>query len=232
MTKYIVANWKANKTEKETIDWFKEMTTFDFSTLKEIEIVTCLPYVFLPVAKEEIKNNQLPIKLGAQNVSHFEEGPYTGVVTAGMLKDLVNYVLVGHSERRKILGETDDLIFQKIVLSLKYNITPIICVSNLEQVEFLKKKLSNFSGKENIIFLYEPLKAIGSGQAEEIEVTVKVIQKMKKIIGELPFLYGGSVSGENVLSYLSDPQIDGVAVGGASLDPNSFLEILKNAAKI
>ena len=232
MPKYLVCNWKANKTEKETIEWFREVTVFDFSKLKDIEIIACLPFVFLAVAKSEIERNKLPIKLGAQNVSHFKEGPYTGVVTAGMLQGLVDYVMIGHSERRKLLGETDEMVKEKLTICLSHNLSPIICVSNLDQVNFLKKEFKNEKARENSIFLYEPIEAIGSGKAENPKETCDIIMTIKKIIGEIPVLYGGSVTPDNVSAYLTNSQIDGVAVGGASLDSASFLTILKNVAKI
>lgn len=232
MPKYIVANWKANKTEKETVEWFREITIFDFGKLKNFEIIACLPYVFLAIAKEEIKKNLLPIKLGAQNISHFPEGPYTGVVTAKMLQGLVNYSLIGHSERREILRETDDIVVQKTILALENNINPIICVSKIEQVKFWEEKTKNIQGKENGLFLYEPIEAIGTGKAQDLKETVKIITKIKEIIGDIPVLYGGSVNAENISGYLKNNQINGVAIGGASLDPFSFLKILNNASKI
>jgi len=226
MLKYIIANWKANKTEKETIEWFTEITTFDFNKLKDIEIIACLPFVFLAIAKEEIKKNMLPIKLGAQNVSHFKEGPYTGVVTAKMLQGLVDYVLIGHSERRELLKETDELVIQKTILALEYNIIPIICFSTIEQVKLWQKGVTDIKGKENPLFLYEPIEAIGSGKPEDpLEVKNKV-KEIKNIVGEMPVLYGGSATPNNINSYFNIENIDGVAVGGASLDPKSFLKIL------
>lgn len=230
--KYLVCNWKANKTEKETIKWFTEISAFDFKKLKGIEIIVCPSFAFLSVAKKEIVRNKLPIKLGAQNISRFEEGPYTGVVTARMLKDLVNYVLIGHSERRRLLGETDELIIEKTAIVLKNNLIPIICFSNLKQTELWSSGVKEVKNIENCLFLYEPIEAIGSGKPENPEKTEKMIKEIKKIVGELPVLYGGSVTSENINTYFKNENIDGVAVGGASLDPKSFLNILKNVAEI
>lgn len=230
--KYIVANWKANKTEEETVAWFREMTTFNFAKAKNLEIITCLPYVFLCFAQREIKQSQLPIKLGAQNVSHLEEGPYTGVITAGMLQSLVSYVMIGHSERRLLLKETDQMILEKLRLCLKHQLRPIICVSNINQVKYLKEEFKNEKTQEDSLFLYEPIEAIGSGKCEDPQETFSKIKEIKEIMGEMPVLYGGSVTAENILSYLIKEEIDGVAVGGASLDPQSFLKVLNNAAKI
>lgn len=232
MPKYLVANWKANKTEKETLEWFREITTFDFNKLKDIEVITCLPFVFLAIAKEEIKRNMLPIKLGAQNISRFEGGPYTGVVTAEMLKDLVLYVLIGHSERRKLLGETDQLVLQKTAIALKNNLNPIVCFSDIKQAGLWREGMRNEEKIENCLFLYEPLEAIGSGKPESPEEVERTVKDMKEILGELPVLYGGSVTPGDIKVYFKIKNIDGVAVGGASLNPKSFLNILTNVSKI
>lgn len=228
--KYILANWKANKTEAEAMNWLQNLlSNIDNLLFENNEIIICPPFTLLSNLKSYIIDCKLSFKLGAQDISQFEDGSYTGEVTGRMLQGLVDYVIIGHSERRKNFGETDEIVGKKVKIALKYNLIPIICVSELSQTEVLKKFLIDNS---NFVILYEPLFAIGSGQADTPEDSNSMAQKIKGILPASLILYGGSVTAENVGTFIVQPLISGVGVGKASLDSGVFLQILENASKV
>ena len=233
---FIIANWKSNKTIKETEEW---LHSFNNGFRKEkIELVgkkviIAPPFTALEHASYCSGNLNLALEFGAQDVSMFGEGAYTGEVSGRQIKELAGYVIVGHSERRKNFEESDELINQKIQQSLKHNLTPILCVSNLDQVKSSKLQVQSYSSKfkvnGRILVAYEPLSAIGSGNPDTPENADKMCQEVKSILGEIPTLYGGSVDKDNIKSFTNMLNIDGALVGKASLDPLEFLGIVKNA---
>lgn len=227
----ILANWKSNKTIKEAEEWVKEVSNFQFPIFNFIRVILCPPFISLPTLKRLILKYKLPVKLGSQDVSPFENGPYTGEISARMLKDLADYVIIGHSERRKYFGETDKMVVQKVKLAVKYGLIPVVCISNLKQVDYLTK--DEEVRTTSLLILYEPLFAIGSGQPDTPGNANKMAFKIKGVLGkETKVLYGGSINPKNVASFLSQPEVFGVGVGGASLDPQEFLKIIENALKI
>lgn len=218
---FIIANWKSNKTIKETEEWLhdfsEEFKRNPFSSENK-EVIVTPSFTLLEHANYCLSNLKVPIKFAAQNISPFSEGSYTGEVSAGQIKELADYVIVGHSERRNHFSENDEMVNKKIEQALKHELMPILCISDIAQI-------SNFQ----LIIAYEPLFAIGSGQADTPENADQMATRIKKVLGEIPVLYGGSVTGDNVKSFTSMPNIHGVLVGGASLNPLEFLEIVKNA---
>lgn len=232
--KTILANWKSNKTLEEGKKWLKQFNNLirkNSLNFDNFRIILFPPLTHLAILHLLVDKYNLALKLGAQNISPFEEGAYTGEVSARSVVNLVNYVLIGHSERRKYFAETDKMVAQKVKMAVKYGLIPVICISNLNQVNYLittdQLPITNF------FILYEPLFAIGSGQPDNPENANKFAQRIKKIVGKkTQVLYGGSVTEENVISFLSKPEISGVGVGGASLDPYQFYKIIKNAQKI
>ena len=219
----IVANWKANKTVEESLNWLKEFKK-RWRRRKNIEIVLCPPYTALSPLRSEIRNWKLGIRLGAQDISPFPSGAYTGEVSGEMLKELVDYVLIGHSERRKYFGETEEMVKRKIKRAKEFGIKPIVCVANFAQIP--KEK--------NLILMYEPPSAIskkGVYRPCDPEKVAQTLSLWRKKLNRLNprFLYGGSVNRENVSSFLAIREVSGVAVGHASLDPEEFFQILKNA---
>jgi triosephosphate isomerase len=223
-TLFIVANWKSNKTESESNSWLQGLKIKDLR-LTNKEIIICPSFTAFPILKSLIISHKSSIKLGAQNVSPFDEGAYTGEISAKQIKELAGYVIVGHSERRRNFGEDENMINQKIEQSLKHELIPILCVSDIKQVHNSKFMIHN----SNCIIAYEPLSAIGTGYPDTPENADSIALKIKKELGESPVLYGGSVTSKNVKDFTSMPNIDGVLVGGASLDPLEFLKIIKNA---
>ena len=222
---FIVGNWKSYKTKSEAIEWFTQFTNTSL-VLADTEnkiIILCPPFPLLATLEDliakSINNTNLNLKLGCQNVSSFEEGAYTGEVSAKLLSGFCKYVIIGHSERRTNFKETDDQLRRKVELTKRFNMTPIFCIQ----------------GKETIIpdgvdvVAYEPVSAIGTGKpddpidAEEVAGYVKEKYKVSVV------LYGGSVNENDVTSFTNQPHIDGVLVGGASRDAISFTKIIKNA---
>jgi len=230
MKKYIIANWKSNKTLAEVAFWLNNFPNNEESSraLLNLEIILAPPYPFLALAKEIIAERQLPIKLAVQDLSPFGSGAYTGEVSAFNLQNLnVEYAILGHSERRRFLAETSQLISDKVSEALSWQIKPILCLDQpyfTEQARFLKN-----SAIEQCLLAYEPASAIGSGQAENAVDLLKIHKELGVIYQQKTLIYGGSVNADNVGSYLK--VCDGVLLGGASLDLNNFVDLLYAASQ-
>lgn len=220
---YVVGNWKSNKTISEAVDWWKEFSTLwkkvpiQDHTLK---IILCPSFIHLSTLASLIELSRLPVQLGVQDVSAFGLGAYTGQVCAEMVKDLVQFSLVGHSERRKYCHEEDIELFNKSENAHTVGIQSIYCVQQAEV---------NIAPKSRIA-AYEPVAAIGTGNPETPEKANDVIAALKSSHSFLEaVLYGGSVTDKNVADYKRQPAIDGVLPGGASLEAKSFYSLLHNA---
>ena len=219
---FFIANWKSHKNVSETEDWLQEFTILNsqFSTNKEV--ILCPPFPLLSRCAEFIQRHHMSLSLGSQSVSSYPEGTYTGEVSARLLKDFVAYALVGHSERRRLFHETDKDIGEKIQLALSYQIKPVLLLSNMHTTVP--------QGIE--IVVYEPPSAISSDKGvhpenpEDVETAAGFL-KQKNSVSYV--LYGGSITPENVSVYTDLPSIDGVIVGGESLDPKSFASIIQHA---
>lgn len=225
--KYIVGNWKSNHNLATGVEFLTQLHELEASQprLKDIEqeIVICPPFPLLGQLNEENNRLGLDLKFGVQNLSSYPAGAYTGEVCTQNLADLgVQYVILGHSERRRYLEETSVQIGAKVTQALIAGLKPILCVDEpylQEQADTLDS--SQF---EQIIIAFEPLSAIGTGQSLSSESVAPVIEKIKKTYSaQTPVLYGGSVTGETVSSYLDI--CDGVLVGGASLTATSFRQL-------
>src|SRR5216684_1193747 len=245
-TKLIAANWKMYKTPDQTRDFFRDFLQ-QVSGHTRDEIVVCPPYVDLAAAIEAAKGSGVAI--GGQNVHWKEEGAFTGEISASMLLALgVTHVIVGHSERRQYFGETDDTVNLRLKAALQAGLTPICCVGEvLEEREagltddVLRRQCVRafhaISAKKatKLVVAYEPVWAIGTGKTATPELAAEahavIRNEAQKRYGEdeasrMRILYGGSVKPENVKSLMTQPEIDGVLVGGASLDPVSFGSIV------
>lgn len=221
---FIVANWKSHKTEQEAKDWFAALQSFDYSEagLDHKEIIVCPPLPLLYTLKSLIttQNTQnLPLRIGSQNISPFDDGAYTGEVSANMLKDAASYVIIGHSERRNYFAENDELLSQKVEQAVAQDITPIFCVQGKDTPV----------PKQASFIAYEPVFAIGSGTPDTPESAESVAAFFKEQAHTQQVIYGGSVKPENVNAFTQMPHIDGVLPGGASLDAASFYQIIVNA---
>jgi len=253
MRKLIIAgNWKLNYTEKEAV----ELVTALRNSLIEfnaVDVVVCPTFTALPVVHDVIQDSN--IALGAQNVYWEDSGAYTGEISAPLLKDIgVQYVIVGHSERRQYFGETDETVNKKIKAVLKHGLTPIACIGEIleeresnKTFEVIEKQCTGGFAEltaeeiQKIIIAYEPVWAIGTGktaspdQAQEVHQFIRTL--IVKMVGNdvaqaVRIQYGGSVKPENSVDLMSQPDIDGALVGGASLNADSFSEIVKNSCSV
>jgi triosephosphate isomerase len=245
--KLMAANWKMYKTPDQTRDFFR-----DFLALVEKhdrdEIAVCPPFVNVPAAVEAAKGSNIAV--GAQNMYWEKEGAFTGEISTGMLLAVgCTHVIIGHSERRQYFGETDDTVNLKLKAALEAGLVPIVCVGEvLEEREagltedvLRRQCLRAFhaiSGKKaaKLVIAYEPVWAIGTGRTATPQLASEAHQVIRseagKALGEelaenLRILYGGSVKPENAKALMSEAEIDGALVGGASLDPKSFAAIVK-----
>ncbi len=221
----IVANWKMNPQNLTEARKIFNSVKIGVKKNKNAEVVICPPSVFLPVLSSFNKNAKEMV-LGGQNCHWMAEGAYTGEISPAMLKNLdCRYVIIGHSERRKHLKETDVIISKKIKSALTEKLKPILCIANLSQ---LKKGLKGVSG--NVIVAFEPISAIGTGRPYSVEKA----KKMRALINgkKIPVLYGGSVNSQNAGDYIKKAGFQGLLIGGSSLKPKEFLKIIENINKL
>ncbi len=212
----IVANWKADNIDIRT--WCQKLAK-NLDVGQEKKIIICPPFHHLFLLQKIIFELNLPLFVGSQDVSAFAIGAYTGEEPAELLKELITYTILGHSERRKYLREDDELLRAKAGLALKNGITPIFCVQ--DETTFVPQGVT--------IIAYEPEGAIGTGRPDTPENASRVAKLLKEKYPNVAVLYGGSVVVENVASFTKASSIDGVLVGGASLDPVTFTKIIKQA---
>lgn len=219
----LFANWKSNKTKNEARNWIFQISREKFP--EELQVIILPPFTLLDFLDSFIKVNNLSIKLGAQDLSLFEKGAYTGEINAWQIKEFAEFVVIGHSERRKNFSEDANIINGKIKQANLAKLIPIVCVSTIEEAEAL-------SSDKELIIAYEPPGAISTSgsfaQAEDPKSVGEFAKKIKEKMN-IKVLYGGSVDKENVKIYTSLEHIDGVLVGGKSLDADSFIGIINNA---
>ena len=246
---FIAGNWKMNTTVTEAITLIREMKD-NLKSFSSVDRVLCPPFVSLYAASELVKDTD--IELGAQNMYFKEKGAFTGEVSPLMLKGLCKYVILGHSERRQIFGESDAIINEKIKAAIAANLLPIMCVGEtLEENEAgktnsklagqIKAGLKDIAANKQMIVAYEPIWAIGTGKAataQQAAATIKFIRENigkvwdEETAGAVRILYGGSVTGANIAEFIKEPQIDGALVGGASLKAGEFIDIVMQSADI
>ena len=247
----IAGNWKMYKTVSEAEDYVVKFLE-EVKDVTEIDIILCAPFTTLYPLKNELEESV--VHLGAQNMSWADQGAYTGEISAQMLLDVAcTYVILGHSERRELFGETDEQIAKKVQKALATGLTPILCVGeNLnvreegnaaEKVQAqVTRSLSGLATEElgRIVIAYEPIWAIGTGKtasskdAQEMCAAIRTtLTGLMGLAAEIvPILYGGSVKAENIAELMNEPDVDGALVGGASLDPLSFAKLVHNAGSL
>ncbi|HHY21550.1 MAG TPA: triose-phosphate isomerase [Bacilli bacterium] len=248
MRKPIIAgNWKMHKTLSEAIAFTKEVKG-RIPSADEVDAVICAPALFLAGLVEEAKGSELGI--GAQTM-HFENsGAFTGEISPVALKDIgVTYVIIGHSERREMFAETDETVNKKVHAAFMHGLTPIMCCgetlsqreagnTNAVVGEQVKKGLAGLSEEQvkQIVIAYEPIWAIGTGKSSSAEDANETCGYIRSVIAEqfspevaeaIRIQYGGSVKPENIRDYMDQPHIDGALVGGASLEQESFLQLVE-----
>lgn len=227
----IVGNWKANETLTEITDWVEKFTVHssELNNFNNLSVAIAPSTITLTNLSEELKNNGLSsISLAAQDISELPMGSYTGENTAEQVSELAAYCLIGHSERRKNLGETTEAVGKKLEEAAKTNLKVVLCAQSLDEIP---DNVSNFPS-DRLFIMYEPNEAIstnGQYHAESPENIKNTIAEWKtKLPQNIRFLYGGSVNGENVTPILSANKdvLSGFVVGHASLDPDEFFSII------
>ena len=250
MGKYIIAgNWKMNKLPSETYDFVKEVA--EATKNSTCEVVCCTPYVCLSEALRAANGTQ--VKIGAENLHFEDKGAFTGEVSADMLKDLgVQYVIIGHSERRQYFAETDETVNLKVKKALEKNLLPILCVGeSLEEREAditmelitiqIKKAFADVAAADakKVVVAYEPIWAIGTGKTATADQAEEVCGGIRKVLSEIydadtakaiTIQYGGSMNAGNAAELLAKENIDGGLIGGASLKSADFA-VITDAAK-
>lgn len=242
MKKILVANWKMNPdTAKKVIDLYSFISEVLGVQGGKLTTIVCPPFVYI----ESLSQISSPLTLGAQNC-HWEyklRRAFTGEISVVMLKNLdVKYVIIGHSERRWIMMEDDRIINEKIKACLKNDITPIFCVGERTKRENSEKVVRNqirlgLAGidskqRKKILVAYEPAWAIGTHNHDDPERAGSIIKLIKKILPFTPVLYGGSVNSINVSDFISRPEIDGLMIGGASVDKIEIQKIIEISSKL
>lgn len=243
----LIANWKMNKTGLEAGKFIRRLKV-KIKNLDKVKVVICPPFTALSSVAEEGKNSSLA--WGGQNMFWQEKGSYTGEISPKFLKELgCQYVILGHSERRRYFGESDELINKKVLAALKFKLTPILCLGeklsereNKQTFSVIKKQLKiglkGVSKFESMIIAYEPLWAIGSGKTASAKQIAEINVYIRKFINQKydfktsldwKVIYGGSVKPTNISQLVREKEINGFLVGGASLKLDSFLEMIKKA---
>jgi len=248
-TPVIAGNWKMNTTVGEAMTLVSAMRA-ELDKVSNVEKVLCPPFISLAPVGELIKGSS--IKLGAQDLYFAEKGAYTGEISPLMVADLCELVIIGHSERRQYFGETGEVVNKKVAAALGVGLKPILCVGEKlaeneagktgEIVsEQLKSSLAGLASLDGLIIAYEPVWAIGTGRAatgEQANETIAFIRHNisrlydDKVAREIRILYGGSVTAANATEFMSQPEIDGALVGGASLKVAEFLSIVTQTSAI
>ncbi|MCB9757538.1 MAG: triose-phosphate isomerase [Candidatus Omnitrophica bacterium] len=249
MRKIIIAgNWKMYKTSVEAVELVTELKR-TLGDMNDVDVVVCPPATALAEVKDVL--NECSIGLGAQNMYWDDFGAFTGEVSAPMIKAIgVEYIIIGHSERRQFFGETDATVNKKIKAALKHQLIPIVCIGEVlaeresgKTFDVIKTQLEGSlvnltaAETENLILAYEPVWAIGTGktatpdQAQEVHKFIREWLTKKfdaAVANKVRIQYGGSVKPENTAELMGQPDIDGALVGGASLKSDSFAAIVKN----
>lgn len=246
----IAGNWKMNKHRDEALEFIYQVND-KLPERDKVESVICAPALYL---RDLIKRQGDELRIGAQTMHHLDSGAYTGEIAARMLKNIgVSYVIIGHSERRAYYNETDETVNLKTKKALEFNLVPLVCVG--EELEIREAGTTNeVVGKQvvaafkdisendaaQIVVAYEPIWAIGTGKTatkEQANETIKAIRDVIKdlyndeVANKVRILYGGSVNPSNIEELLATSDIDGALVGGASLEPESFLKLAEAAFK-
>ncbi len=233
----IAGNWKMHKTQAESLEFLGALMPELENTKSEREVILCPPFTALGVMSP--KTNGSRVRLGSQNIHWEDKGAYTGEISGAMLTEMgINYAIIGHSERRQYFGETDATVNSRLQAADRHGITPILCVGETKAqrdageteaviFEQLKQDLVNVD-QDNLIIAYEPIWAIGTGDTCEVKEANRVIGLIRGKLdnSDVPIQYGGSVKPGNIDEIMAQSEIDGVLVGGASLEAASFARII------
>lgn len=244
---FLIANWKLFKLKADAKAFCDRVVSLIQMEARLPQLAICPSYTLLETIHASLKSHPALISVGAQNMAMAEEGAYTGEVSAAMLKEVgVTVVILGHSERRQYFGETDATVNTKTKLALQHGLLPVICVGELLAereagqtdavvTQQVKGALADIAASdiETMVFAYEPVWAIGTGKTCDAVEANRVCELIRQLAGSdsVRVLYGGSVKPDNFDGFMAQPSIDGGLVGGASLDPGSFVDLIEIAQK-
>ena len=219
--KLIIANWKARKTTAEATSWLDVLKQSGILAVTyPHQVILAAPFTLLSFLSHEIRQRNLPLRLSSQDVSSFSQGSFTGEVPAELIKEFSEYVIIGHSERREMLHESEEMLGQKVEQATVVGLSPIFCVQN---------ETENIPANVHVV-AYEPPGAIGSGKTAGLEGVVDMARTIKGTSDkELSILYGGSVDSENIKSFMEAPELSGVLVGTKSIEATDFISLLSAA---
>lgn len=218
---WVIANWKSNKTIVEALEWISKVGS-EIPKQESLKVVVCPTFSNLSEVKKAILVGGFPLMVGAQDLSPFDGGAYTGEESASLIKELINLSILGHSERRKNFAEDDLIIAQKVKQAKESNIIPLLCIQSEE---------TPIPGECRLV-AYEPVWAIGSGNPDTPQNANGVADKVKQKLGNgLEILYGGSVTSQNIKEFIEQENISGVLVGNASLNAEEFIKICKSSSE-
>lgn len=214
---WIIANFKSNKTIKEALEWV-DIVGPRLERRSNVKVVVCPLILDVEEVKKAVLVGNYPLVVGSQDLSPFDTGSFTGEEPARLLKEVIDFTILGHSERRENFGETDQMIANKVKEAKKNSITALVCVQGMDT--------SIPSGTD--LVAYEPIFAIGTGQSDTPQNANQVADKIKSQYDQtLPVLYGGSVTAHNAKAFLIQANLSGLLIGKASLDPDEFLNIVR-----
>ncbi len=225
---FIAGNWKSFKGQNDARTWFAEFISLwktGTHQWSSVTAVLCPPYTLLPFARDALSETTIPLQLGAQDVSPLGEGAYTGEINAGQVSEFASWTIIGHSERRKNLGETDPLLIQKVSQAKAAGLHIMYCVQ--DESVFVPDGVD--------VIAYEPpwaISAVSGGIAQNPESANRVCEKIVAKHPGIPVIYGGSTTPDNVLSFVRQPAISGVLPGGASMDPTKFFRMIELLATV
>ena len=246
-TPIVAGNWKMNTTIEEAAGLASAMVR-GLDAIEGVEKVVCPPFVSLSAVADVLRGST--VALGAQSMHHEAEGAFTGEVSPSMLASVCRFVILGHSERRQLFGDTDELVSLKVRAAGRVGLRPIICVGEqlsereagrAEQVVEgqVRASLSGVAESGGLVVAYEPVWAIGTGMAATPEIAGGMMSRIRAVLGsmygagpasDVPLLYGGSVNPGNADAFMEQGDVNGALVGGASLDPESFVSIAGSVA--
>lgn len=229
MTKYILANWKSHKTLAEAESWLSEFLRL-YRPAPQLQVIIAPAAIYLaPLRRLLQKHGTPPLALAIQDLSPFPLGSYTGAVAAPMVRDLVEFAILGHSERRRYFNETNQDVANKVREAEGADIRPIVCVDQ----PYLKAQLAAMAAEDlpGLLIGYGPVEAIGIDIPQSPALVGPVIAQIQALAPQVPILYGGSVNGDNAAAYLNLPGLAGLMVGSASLEAAEFARICAIAAK-
>ena len=229
MKKYVIANWKSHKTLLDAEQWLETFCQVHQPD-PQVEVIVAPSFICLAPLWQRLQDNKVVnLALAAQDVSPFPAGSYTGAVAAEMLRGLVDYVLLGHAERRRYFHETNQEVARKVSEALAAGLKPIVCVDQ----PYLRAQMAALDDTEanDLMIGYGPVEAIGVDLPQAPAKTIAVVDEIRALVPGCPILYGGSIKAENAATYMALAGVSGLLVGSASLCPEEFSRICKVVAQ-